>query len=92
MATVGHGTRVRVVIADDAYVIREGLVATLSRAPEIELVGVCSDGNELREAVTAVHPEVVITDVRMPPSGDGEGIRVAAAAQCGHDPVSIETS
>ena len=78
MPTVRQGTRVRVVVADDAYVIREGLVATLSRAPEIELVGVCSDGNELIETIAAVHPEVVITDVRMPPSGDGEGIRVAA--------------
>jgi len=69
---------IRVVIADDAYVIREGLAATLAGAPDIELVGVCSDGNELEAAVAAQHPAVVIADIRMPPSGDGEGIRVAS--------------
>jgi len=68
---------IRVVIADDAYVVRAGLVATLEAAPEIEVVGVCSDGNELSAAVAATHPEVVITDVRMPPSGEGEGIVIA---------------
>jgi len=71
--------RIRVVIADDAHVIREGLAATLSAAPDIELVGICSDGNELRAAIAAQHPDVVITDVRMPPGGDGEGIRIASS-------------
>jgi DNA-binding NarL/FixJ family response regulator len=70
--------RIRVVIADDAYLIREGLAATLSLAPEIELVGLCSDGNELSACIAAERPDVVITDVRMPPSGDGEGIRIAS--------------
>jgi DNA-binding NarL/FixJ family response regulator len=70
--------RIRVVIADDAHVIREGLAATLSAAPDIELVAICSDGNELRAAIAAEHPDVVITDIRMPPGGDGEGIRIAA--------------
>jgi DNA-binding NarL/FixJ family response regulator len=69
---------IRVVIADDAHVIREGLAATLSRTPEIELVGICSDGNELSAVVATQHPDVVITDVRMPPGGDGEGIRIAS--------------
>jgi DNA-binding NarL/FixJ family response regulator len=70
--------RIRVVIADDAYVIREGLLATLAGAPDIEVVGVCSDGNELEAAITEQRPSVVIADIRMPPSGDGEGIRVAS--------------
>jgi DNA-binding NarL/FixJ family response regulator len=69
---------IRVVIADDAYVIREGLAATLSCEPDIELVGCCADGNELTETIAAQHPDVVITDVRMPPGGDGEGIRIAS--------------
>ena len=78
MPAATPGERIRVVIADDAYVIREGLAATLSLAPEIELVGLCSDGNELSACIAAEHPDVVITDVRMPPSGDGEGIRIAS--------------
>jgi DNA-binding NarL/FixJ family response regulator len=70
-----HGA-IRVAFADDAYVIREGLAATLSAEPEIELTGVCSDGNELRAVIAAERPHVIITDMRMPPSGDGEGIRI----------------
>jgi DNA-binding NarL/FixJ family response regulator len=69
---------IRVVIADDAHVIREGLAATLSAAPDIEVVAICSDGNELRAAIAAEHPDVVITDIRMPPGGDGEGLRIAS--------------
>jgi DNA-binding NarL/FixJ family response regulator len=69
---------VRVVIADDAYVIRAGLAATLEAMPEVELVGVCSDGTELTAAIATTRPDVVITDVRMPPSGEGEGIAIAA--------------
>ena len=74
----GRTEPIRVVIADDAHVIREGLAATLSTAPDIELVGICSDGNELSAAIAAQHPDVVITDLRMPPGGDNEGIRIAS--------------
>jgi DNA-binding NarL/FixJ family response regulator len=70
--------RIRVVVAEDSYVIREFLVTTLSGEPTIELVAVCSDGKELDSVIAAEHPDVVITDIRMPPSGSEEGIRVAA--------------
>lgn len=69
---------IRVVIADDSYVVRAGLVATLETASEIEVVGVCCDGTELSSAIASTRPRVVITDMRMPPSGDGEGIAIAA--------------
>jgi DNA-binding NarL/FixJ family response regulator len=69
---------IRVVVAEDSYVIREFLATTLGRAPEVELVAVCSNGKELDAAITSEHPDVVITDIRMPPSGGEEGIRVAA--------------
>ena len=70
--------RIRVVVAEDSYVIREFLVSTLSAEPGIELVAVCSDGKELESTIAAEHPNVVVTDIRMPPSGGEEGIRVAA--------------
>jgi DNA-binding NarL/FixJ family response regulator len=70
--------RIRVIVAEDSYVIREFLATTLSGEPRIELVAVCSDGKELEAAIAAEHPDVVITDIRMPPSGGEEGIRVAA--------------
>lgn len=68
---------IRVVVADDSYLIREFLAVILSSAPEVALLAVCSDGNELRRAIATWHPDVVITDIQMPPSGANEGIRVA---------------
>ena len=69
---------IRVAIAEDAYVVREFLTATLGAAPEVELVAVCTNGKELRSAISSWHPDVVITDIRMPPSGSDEGIAIAA--------------
>jgi DNA-binding NarL/FixJ family response regulator len=68
---------IRVIAADDSYVVREFLVAALESAPEVELVAVCANGQELDQAMGS-HPfDVLITDIRMPPSGEDEGIRVA---------------
>jgi DNA-binding NarL/FixJ family response regulator len=67
----------RVIVADDSYLIRESLTMMLASEPGIELVGVCSNGKELEAAIAAEHPAVVIVDIRMPPSGEEEGIRVA---------------
>ena len=69
---------IRVVVAEDAYIIREFLTATLSSAPEVELVAVCTNGKELRSAISTWSPDVVLTDIRMPPSGAEEGVRIAA--------------
>jgi DNA-binding NarL/FixJ family response regulator len=68
----------KVVVADDAYVIREFLTDTLRSAPAVELVAVCTNGKELQTAISNWHPDVVLTDIRMPPSGAEEGIRIAA--------------
>src|SRR5438270_12768217 len=64
-----HQAPIRVAVAEDAYVIREFLSATLSSAPQMDLVAVCSDGNELLAAIKDNTPDVVLTDIRMPPSG-----------------------
>jgi DNA-binding NarL/FixJ family response regulator len=53
------------------------LTATLQAAPEVELVEVCSDAKEVERALGVHHPDVLITDIRMPPSGGDEGIRLA---------------
>ncbi|MFZ0092014.1 MAG: response regulator transcription factor [Solirubrobacteraceae bacterium] len=68
---------IRVVAAEDSYVVREFLTNALASAPEVELLAVCSDRRELDDALAAHHPDVLITDIRMPPSGAEEGIRVA---------------
>jgi DNA-binding NarL/FixJ family response regulator len=68
---------IRVVLADDSYLIREALREVLEPADAVELVASYGDGNTLLAAIEADPPDVVIVDIRMPPSGDDEGIRVA---------------
>ncbi len=68
---------IRVVAADDSFLIRESLTVMLESEPGIELLAVCSDGKELEAAIAAKHPAVVIVDIRMPPSRADEGIRIA---------------
>jgi DNA-binding NarL/FixJ family response regulator len=69
--------RIRVIVADDSYIIRESLTVMLASEPGIELVSMCSDGNELEATIAVQHPDVVITDIRMPPWGHDDGIRIA---------------
>jgi DNA-binding NarL/FixJ family response regulator len=70
---------VRVVLAEDNYLVREGIVRLLESYPEIELVAACEDLDSLLAAVEANAPDVVLTDIRMPPTGTDEGIRAANA-------------
>ncbi|HEX4186546.1 MAG TPA: response regulator transcription factor [Solirubrobacteraceae bacterium] len=74
-ATVEHP--IRVVIAEDSYLIRESLSGMLENEPGIELLAACVDADELQAKIETLDPEVVITDIRMPPSGGDEGIRIA---------------
>jgi DNA-binding NarL/FixJ family response regulator len=73
---VGSRT-IRVVLADDSYLVREAIGHVLDTEPGFELVASCNDGESLLAAVDAERPDVVLTDIRMPPSGDDEGITVA---------------
>ncbi len=60
-----HGT-IKVIIADDHEIFRDGLKLMLQKQPDIELIAEAEDGKELIEKVAALHPDVVITDVKMP--------------------------
>jgi DNA-binding NarL/FixJ family response regulator len=80
---------IHVVIAEDSYVIREFLTATLSAAAEVELVAVCTNGKELQTAIATWDPDVVVTDIRMPPSGGDEGVRIAASLRDTHPEVGV---
>ena len=68
---------VRVVIAEDHLLVREGMQRILEAAHDVEVVAAVADGDELEAAIERERPDVVVTDVRMPPSGEAEGIRVA---------------
>ena len=65
-------------IAEDNYLVREGIRQVVEATPDLELVGVSEDLGSLEAAVGRLAPEVVVTDIRMPPSGTDEGIRAAA--------------
>jgi DNA-binding NarL/FixJ family response regulator len=68
---------VRVVLAEDNYLVREGVTRLLQSDDEIEVVATADDYDSLLAAVGSEKPDVVITDIRMPPTGTDEGIRAA---------------
>jgi DNA-binding NarL/FixJ family response regulator len=80
---------VRVALADDAFLALAALVSLLDAAPEVDLVAVCHDGDELREAVRHHEPDVVVTDLRMPPSMTDEGLRVAMELRKTHPDIGV---
>ena len=68
---------IRLVLAEDHYLVREGVRRLLEQRSEFEVVAVCSDLGSLLAAVDAERPDVVVTDIRMPPDGTDEGIQAA---------------
>jgi len=69
---------IRVVLAEDHYLVREGVRGLLDSQADIDVVAVCVDLDSLLAAVEAEHPDVVVTDIRMPPGNSDEGIQAAA--------------
>ena len=74
----GGDVTIKVVLGEDNYLVREGIERILSTDPELELVASCGDFDELRDAVERLEPDVVLTDIRMPPGETDEGIRLAS--------------
>lgn len=68
---------IRIVLAEDSYLVREGLHRLLGTQPGVEVAAVCGDLDSLIEAVDREQPDVVVTDVRMPPGHSDEGIQAA---------------
>ncbi|ETK36431.1 guanylate cyclase [Microbispora sp. ATCC PTA-5024] len=69
--------RITVVLADDNLIVREGVRALLGRDPALEIVGLAADYAELVAGATRLRPQVVVTDIRMPPTYQDEGIEAA---------------
>ncbi len=69
--------RLRVVLAEDSVLVREGLLRVLEGEVDLEVVATCSDLDDLYRCVEEHHPDVVVTDIRMPPTGTDEGIAAA---------------
>ena len=69
---------IRVVLAEDNALLREGVARLLESESEIDLVASCGDLESLQQAILDEKPDVVLTDIRMPPTHTDEGIRAAA--------------
>lgn len=79
----------RLVVADDVLIVREGIVRMLDHHGGFEVVAVCGDLPELLAAVDEHEPHAVLTDIRMPPGFDDEGIRAATELRSSHPDVGV---
>ncbi|HEY4829158.1 MAG TPA: response regulator transcription factor [Solirubrobacteraceae bacterium] len=80
---------IKVVIADDTYLVRTALEQILGESDRIEVVGSCGDRDSLIAAIERERPDAVLTDIRMPPTGTDEGIQVAQALRASHPEVGV---
>jgi len=76
-------------VADDNYLLREGVLRLIDAEDDLAVVGVAGSYDELLEVVDAETPDVVITDIRMPPTGSDEGIRAASRIRASHPDVGV---
>jgi DNA-binding NarL/FixJ family response regulator len=79
----------RVVFAEDNYLVREGTVALLQDVGAVDVVATAASFDELLDAVSAQAPDAVLTDIRMPPTGTDEGIRAAKTIRSDHPSIGV---
>jgi DNA-binding NarL/FixJ family response regulator len=79
----------RVVLADDNYLVREGITALLAEVEEIELVESVADPASLLKSVREHLPDAVLTDIRMPPTHTTEGIDAAKQIRAEHPSIGV---
>jgi DNA-binding NarL/FixJ family response regulator len=80
---------IRLVLAEDHYLVREGVRGLLASQPDLEVVAACGDLDSLLAAVEAEHPDVVVTDIRMPPGNSDEGIQAAARLRTSYPEIGV---
>src|ERR1700733_5939914 len=81
--------KIRVALAEDHVLLREGISRLVAANEGFELVGAASDLPQLLALVTEQAPDVVVTDIRMPPTGTDEGIQAAAWIRQNPPPVGV---
>src|SRR5256714_2512562 len=80
---------IRVVLAEDHYLVREGIRQLIEAQPDIEVAAVCEDLDSLLKAIDEEKPDVVLTDIRMPPTNTDEGIRAAEYLRENHPDAGV---
>lgn len=80
---------IRVVLGEDSFLVREGIASVLRDLDDVELVDTAEDLDELRASVERTKPDVVVTDIRMPPSNTDEGIQFADELRSSYPDVGV---
>jgi DNA-binding NarL/FixJ family response regulator len=80
---------IRVVVAEDHALLRQGLERMLTAADDVDLVGSAADLPSLLALIDDARPDVIVTDIRMPPTGTDEGIRIAAQLRAERPEVGV---
>jgi DNA-binding NarL/FixJ family response regulator len=80
---------IRIALGEDSLIVREGLCQLLAVDPEIEVVAAVGDQLSLRQACEEERPDVVLTDIRMPPTHTDEGIQLAAELRESHPEIGV---
>ena len=80
---------IRVVIAEDSALLRDGMVRLFERVADIQVVGACGSLPELLAMADATLPDVILTDIRMPPTGTDEGVQAARLIRSKHPNVGV---
>src|SRR3954463_4550413 len=79
----------RVVFAEDNYLVREGTAALLASIDEVELIGTAEDLDGLLASVAEKQPDAILTDIRMPPTNSTEGIEAAKQIRAEHPGIGV---
>src|SRR5579883_1622013 len=79
-------TPIRILVADDHPIVREGLVAILSTQPDFSVVGQAATGSEVVRMVTELRPDVLLLDLEMP---DMDGVEALHRLRDAHVPVRV---
>lgn len=80
---------IRVIVADDHYLVREGTRQLLEASGEVEVLATVEDGLQLRDAVDRMNPDAVLVDIRMPPTHQMEGIEASHDIRAKHPDVGV---
>jgi DNA-binding NarL/FixJ family response regulator len=86
---VGGAVAVRIVVAEDNLLVREGIVRLLSAEPDVDVVRACADYDTVVAAINEEGPDVVLTDIKMPPTSTDEGIRLARHLRTSHTNIGV---
>lgn len=80
---------IRIVLAEDSFLVREGVRRMLESSDQVEVVATCGDLGEALGAIDEHRPDVVLTDIRMPPNRKDEGIQIAQHCRTAHSATGV---